>query len=341
MRLLDVMRAGPAMTVQDLGRPGHMVFGLSQGGAADREAFLEGAALLGQPISCAAIEMAGFGGDFVATVDLRIALTGAVMKASLDGDPLIWNASHAVKAGQRVSIGAATSGVYGYLHIGGGIASESFLGSRSAHLSGGVGAVLAIGDALPIGPDADLRDVGNTLTPRQRFNGGDVRILPSVQTSRFSQEEISRFEKTRFRRTTRGNRQGVELQFEGVPFSSDGALAILSEPMVAGDVQMTGTGMPFVLLPECQTTGGYPRIGTVIPVDLPIVAQAAAGSKFSFRFVEYRDALLSHFSPDQALARLRSQVQPLVRDPRQLRDLLAYDLIGGVISAFDEIDRTE
>ncbi|MEZ5771832.1 MAG: carboxyltransferase domain-containing protein [Defluviimonas denitrificans] len=47
-RALLIHRAGPAMTVQDLGRPGYLARGLSRGGAADRLALRQGAALLGQ-----------------------------------------------------------------------------------------------------------------------------------------------------------------------------------------------------------------------------------------------------------------------------------------------------
>ncbi len=117
--------------MQDLGRPGLLAKGLSRGGAADPLALAEGAALLGQRADFAAIEMTGMGGIFEAEGDsLRIALTGAPMQASIDGEPVAWNASHLLHRGQRLSIGAARKGTYGYLHVGGGIATEPFLGSR-------------------------------------------------------------------------------------------------------------------------------------------------------------------------------------------------------------------
>lgn len=333
--ILTVTRAGPAITVQDMGRPGHMAQGLSVGGAADRLALIEGAALLGQSIDCAAIEMAAFGGDFSTTIDMRIALTGAPMKASVDGDPLVWNASHMIKAGQKLSIGAATSGVYGYLHIGGGIATEPVLQSRSAHLSAGLGGLIAAGDTLAIGPDSHTQDVGITFIAEDRFHGGVLRLLPSVQTHRFTPVERSRFEATTFTRTPRGNRQGVELAIDGQPFASPDQLTILSEPMVAGDVQMTGAGIPFVLLPECQTTGGYPRIGTIVPGDLPKIAQATTGTRLSFQFIEFDDALATHKSPMELMKSLKSSLRPLVRDPRSMRNLLTYEMIGGVVNALE------
>ncbi len=329
-RGLHVIKAGPALSIQDLGRPGHMAQGLSRGGAADRLAIAEGAALLGQDIHLAALEMAGMGGVFEAAQDMRIALTGAPMRAALDKETLHWNAVHILRAGQRIEIGAATRGLYGYLHVGGGFATPEILGSRSFHIAAGIGAPIPEGATLPLGPDPNATGKPVLLDVPDRFSGGDVRISPSAQTHRFSQSELARFQATRFVRTSRGNRQGVELSFEGAPFAAQGQLSILSETMVPGDIQMTGNGNPFVLLPECQTTGGYPRIGTVLPQDLPKVAQAAPGTPLQFTFVPIETALDTFQSPDEILSDLKRRCAPLVRDPHDIHDLLGYQLISGV-----------
>ena len=81
-RALSVHSTGPSVTVQDHGRPGYLAFGLSRGGGADRLALFEGAALLGQDTGHGALELAGMGGEFEASEDMRIALTGAPMRAS-------------------------------------------------------------------------------------------------------------------------------------------------------------------------------------------------------------------------------------------------------------------
>ncbi len=332
---LIVARAGPAVSIQDLGRPGYMSFGLSQGGAADRLAMAEGAALLGQDVNLAALEMAAFGGVFEVSQDTRIALTGAPMKATVDDQPLVWNAVQSIQAGQRITIGAASRGVYGYLHVGGGFATPRRLGSRSTHIVANFGEAIITGTELPIGIDANANSGGVKLPVQDRFSGGIVRVSPSAQTDRFSKSERARFEDTLFVRTPHGNRQGVQLEFDGAPISAEGQLSILSEIIVPGDIQMTGSGNPFVLLPECQTTGGYPRIGTVLPQDLPIVAQAAPGTSLRFVFVTVNEALESMLTPAQIGANLKRQRQPLIRDPRDIRDLLSYQLISGVTAGRD------
>jgi len=98
---------------------------------------------------------------------------------------------------------------------------------------------------------------------------------------------------------------------------------------------MTGTGNPFILLPECQTTGGYPRIATVLPCDLPHAAQTPAGGTLRFEFVTLEEAVALQSAYRAELARLPNRVEALVRDPHDIPDLLSYQLIGGVISATD------
>ncbi len=329
---LKVLQAGPMMSVQDMGRPGLLERGISQGGAADVLALAEGAALLRQNAGLAALEMGGIGGTFEATGTLRIALTGAPMAATLDGAALAWNASHQVAGGQKLVIGAARRGVYGYLHLGGGIATDSLLGSRAAHLTGGIGQAVQAGDDLPAGPDSGS-ETGLGLQAEDRFSGGSLRIVESFQTSLFSDAVLARFGETDFTRGGRANRMGVEMVSDGVGFSAAGQLNILSEVIVPGDVQMTGDGKPFVLLRECQTTGGYPRIGSVLPCDLARVAQAGNGAALRFDWVTLEQGLEIQARYDAAVKALPSRCAPLIRDPSDMADLLAYQLISGAVSA--------
>ncbi|MEL7262806.1 MAG: urea amidolyase, partial [Pseudomonadota bacterium] len=117
MTALHVHQVGPGVAVQDLGRPGYLAKGLTRGGAADLLAVREGAALLRQSPELAVLEMAGTGGTFEADADMVIALTGAVMTASIDGSAVVWNASHMLPAGAPLVIGPTRAGPYGYLHV--------------------------------------------------------------------------------------------------------------------------------------------------------------------------------------------------------------------------------
>jgi len=334
-RALRIIKTSPGLTIQDTGRPDYLALGLSRGGAADRLALSEGAALLRQDDTNAALEMPGMGGEFEATEDLRIALTGAPMRASIDGARIAWNASHLLPKGARLSIGAAETGTYGYLHLGGGLHTPLTLGARSAHLAAGIGAAISAGDKLPVGPDLPNGETGLRLAPDDRFDGGTIRLVPSLQTDFFARDELTRFETTNFTRDTRGNRMGVRLLPEGTGFHTEAGLSILSEVIVPGDIQITGDGTPFVLLAECQTTGGYPRIGSVLPVDLPRVAQARPGTTLRFQFVSLKDAVALDQRESERLKTLRRAALPLVRDPHDIPDLLSYQLISGATSGND------
>lgn len=332
MSTLTILQAGPAMSLQDQGRPGFRARGLTVGGAADRLALAEGAALLGQSPTLAAIEMAGSGGTFQADADLRIALTGAEMTATLDGEPLTWHASHLLPAGAKLAIGGARRGTYGYLHLGGGIDAPTVMQARSSHLAGGIGTLLTTGEALPIGPDTGA-ETGMILRPDDRFDGGTIRLVASMQTAAFAPADITRFQHTAFRRDARANRMGVRMDFDGNGFATEDQLSIVSEVVVPGDIQISGDGAPYVLMYECQTTGGYPRIGSVLPCDLPRVAQAQTGAPIQFSFVEMEEAIALQTRYLAELKTLPQKVVPLVRDPAKIKDLLGYQLISGATSA--------
>lgn len=323
---LILVQAGPGLSVQDLGRDGGMGLGLSRGGAADRHAFLQGAALLGNSLDSAAIEMTVGGGQFRVDAPTRIAISGAPLRASIDGSPLEHMSTYALKPGEVLRIGAPDSGVYGYLHIAGGLQTEQELGGRGRHRIAGLGPDLAVGDKLPFGKDPEPDAPPLRLTseaPRE----APVRVIPGPQTELFPEDILARFEATTFTRSPRGNRQGVRMDDDGDPFATEAQLGQVSDFICEGDIQMTGDGTPFVLLAECQTMGGYPRIGTVIPADLPRIAQAQPGAKLRFRFIDFDEAEATWQTDADLYRGFKKARSPRIRNPREMSDLLSYELI--------------
>lgn len=332
-RTITIHSATPGVTVQDKGRPGYLAQGLSRGGAADLLALAEGAALLGQPDTCAVLELAGGAVALTASEDMRAALTGAEMRATLDGAPLVWGASHAVPKGVRLDISPSRGG-FGYLHIGGGLQPPTLLTARSAHLAAGIGRAVQQGDVIAVGRDKGHR-TGLCLPASPTDT--TLRLVPSLQTPLFSAPALDRLAATVFTKDARGNRMGQRLVPEGEGFAIESGLSILSESIVPGDVQITGDGMPFVLLAECQTTGGYPRIGTVLPCDLPRLLRAGPGTRFRLRFVTLDEGADLERREAARRAGLSRQLQPLLRDPHDIPDLLGYQLVSGV-TAGDELE---
>ena len=338
MAELTVHSAGPGLTVQDLGRPGWKAQGLSTGGAADPLAFLEAAALLDANPAQAGIEMMGFGGVFSTNETTRIVLTGAVMRADIDGEPIAHNTTQTLPAGARLNIGGAQKGVFGYLAFAGGIAIPPVMGSRATHLTAGIGKLLATGDRLPLNSDPNRLRAPKKLVIAPRFDGGAIRVMPGPQTDFFDPATLDAFTQTTFHRSTRGNRQGIRLQYEGGKFSPKGSLNHVSDLIVPGDIQMTGAGVPYVLLAECQTIGGYPRIASVIPADLPKIAQAAPGTEMRFELLTLEEADATALSYKAMLKHLTSMCAPMIRDPHDIADLLRYQLISGATPG-DDLER--
>ena len=324
-RRLIIERAGLQTSVQDLGRPGHIGLGLSRGGAADRSGFLDGLALTHNPLSTAAIEMAGMGGTFRFSEPTRIALSGAEMRVTLDGALLEWNASHDIKAGEKLNFGAATEGIYAYLHVEGGIETEIELGGRARHGIAGLGRALEDGDSLRIGQAQDATPPERL--PKSIVQSGPIRVIQGPQTALFDKDTLARFQATDFIRSATGNRQGVRMDFEGAPFASGDQLSQVSDFIAEGDIQMTGDGAPYVLMADCQTMGGYPRIGSVIPFDLPRIAQAQPGHHIRFQIISLEEADKLWQSDADALADRLKRLQPRTRDPREMTDLLSYELV--------------
>ncbi|AJE47813.1 biotin-dependent carboxyltransferase family protein [Celeribacter indicus] len=337
MTVLAVERAEGLLSVQDLGRPGHLAQGVARGGAMDRQALIEAAALLGAETALAAVELAGAGGRFRVEAPTRIALTGAPMQATLDGQPLEWNRTHLMAPGQTLRLARMEAGLYAYLTPAGGIATPPWLGSRAAHLAIGIGARLGAGDRLPCGDDPDPQAPARAIAVAPRFSGGTVRIMDGPQSGLFDAQTRARFLSTPFLRAPEGNRQGLRLEAPE-PFRSDHAAGLASDVIGPGDIQMTGEGVPYVLMAECQTIGGYPRIGTVLPADLPVVAQARPGAPLSFRHVALAEADALWRDGAAALREAAGRCRPVIRDPATIKDLLSYQLIGGV-TAGDDLDR--
>ncbi|WP_370228407.1 biotin-dependent carboxyltransferase family protein [Cognatishimia sp.] len=329
---------GPAISIQDLGRPGQIAAGLSRGGAMDRLALFEAAALLQAPQVLPALEVPGFGGAFTFQTTTRIALTGAPMAATLDGSTLAWNRTHLIPAGAKLTLGACVHGSYGYVTFAGGIESPVHLGSQAAHLMAGIGQVLSPGAEICIGADPDHDAAQMGLVPDARLDGGVLHVVAGPQTDLFETETQQAFFAATFTKSNRANRQGIGLDHPSLKFGTDQAAGLASDFIMQGDIQQTGDGVPYVLMAECQTMGGYPRIGTVIPDDLPKLAQAQPGKPFTFKLISRDDAESRSKSEADILKGLRAKVAPVVRNPADMSDLLSYQLISGVTAGHDPED---
>ena len=278
----SVSFAGPLVTFQDAGRPGNMRYGVSASGPMDRLAFDAAHAALGNTAGQTAVEIS-LGGLMLHCKE------GAVTLAITGGDFVVEYAGHktsswtilTIRKGDRLAIRAGKAGSWAYLAFAGALQSKTWLDSQSTHSTSGFGGgALQAGQSLMV-CEAAIRDDRLGEIPKPDFtHKGPTRVVIGPQDQCFAKNVLERFVSDEFRVTDAYDRMGMRLS--GPELALDGALSIPSEPIVRGSVQVSGDGVPTVLLADHQTTGGYPKIATVISCDTDDLVQFRAGQTLRF-----------------------------------------------------------
>ena len=311
MRRLVVTDPGLLTTVQDLGRPGWAHIGVSTSGAADPLALRVGNFLVGNPEGAAGLEMTLTGGTFSLEEEVLVAVTGADLGARLDGQPLGGWRSAVAPAGARIEFGQARNGARGYLCLAGGIELPPIFGSRSTHLTsglGGPGRALRAGDVLPIGPARPGPAAGGSgIDPgwiAARYGAGPLRITPGPQADWFSGGPAV-LTRGAWVVTDRSNRMGLRLT--GPPIERVRPEQLLTEGAPVGAIQVPDDGQPIILFVEHGTTGGYPKIAGVTSVDLHRVGQLRPRDPVTFRIVDLDEARRLLLEQESEIAGLRAE----------------------------------
>jgi 5-oxoprolinase (ATP-hydrolysing) subunit C len=248
--------------------------------------------LVGNAPDTAALEFAYVGGTWeIAAESCRIAVKGGDFSVSGDGAPLACWQSHTLRRGQCLSIGGARDVVWGYLAVANGFNLPSQLGSCATHLRSGLGGIggrrLSAGDVLPLrAAQAGYGRERGIAAMRQA--AGPFRIVLGPQDDYFTRDSIDAFLAASYRVSHRADRMGTWL--DGPPMSHAGGYNVLSDGLVPGCIQVPGAGQPVVLLMDCQTIGGYPKLATIITADLPRFVQTRPGRTVTFEAIDVETA---------------------------------------------------
>lgn len=303
MALLRVERAGPLTTVQDAGRLGSLVHGVSASGPMDRGAFAQAGRRIGAA-GGAGIEFTMAGIELVVLEgSLTLGWDGGAFAPAVNGETQAWPGAARMSAGDRLSITPGAAGNYGYLRFAGMLELPLVMGSAAtstrARLGGLEGRALRAGDFLSVVAQTHAVPPAPSEPDESVEPAGPIRFIWGLHAELFSREQRARFVGTGFRTTTMMDRMGVRLADEAGVFSGTALLSLVSDPIVPGDIQILGDGTPIVLMRDHQPTGGYPRIGTVISADLDRFAQIRP-----HRPVEFQPVSVDHA---QRLLRSRRQ----------------------------------
>jgi antagonist of KipI len=311
---LTIRTPGLLTTVQDAGRWGHQHEGVPVAGPMDPFA-LRGANLMaGNPPDAACLEITLTGPAFVASGACTIAIAGATFDVAVDGRKVETDRPIALGAGAEVRFGRRIRGARTYLAVGGGIDVPLVLGSRATHvmtrMGGFDGRPLRPGDVLHVGRtfwSGNERSAGRTF--RSGAPGGPdgppsgqrstVRILPGPQADRFVGGMLDRLQSAAYVVAQDSDRTGYRLR--GPALAHARGADIISDATPHGSIQVPASGQPILLMAGRQTTGGYPKIATVIAADLGVAGQLAPGDEIQFRVCSRQDALTALIARERAL----------------------------------------
>lgn len=292
--LFEVEVGGFFSTIQDNGRPGLAHLGVSCGGAADVVAYKIGNSLVGNSQQAASLEMTLLGASLIFKTDTWVAITGSPCDATLDELPIAMWTSIPVCAGQRLATGAIHRGLRSYISFHGGLGTDWVLGSRSTLVAAGWGGFegrrLETGDVLTVAADAALAPAFRCApeAPAKLYGGTakTLRVTRGPQADWFTQESFDLFLQTEFQVTNETNRLGIRLQHcknQKIAYADAyQGKELVSEGIANGSVQIPAGGQPMILFCEQQTTGGYPKIATVICADWHRLGQLKPGDHVRF-----------------------------------------------------------
>ncbi len=318
--MLEVLAGGLQATIQDVGRPGYLATGMPPSGPADRFALgianllvgndPGGPYLVGRRPGAAGVEVLLSGLRLRVLAETAIAVTGADLSPTLNGQPLPMWQSLRVGPGDEVVFAQARSGARAYLAMAGGIDVPLFAGSRATNVRAFVGGVegraLKPGDMLrsfpPSRPARELE--GRRLRPDRLPAFGArwrVRVVLGPQDDLFLPESIELFLTHDWRLSPTSDRMGCRyigppLEFRPRPaYLVEQAGAdpsnIVDDTIPVGGIQVPGGVEPIVLHVDGPSLGGYAKIATVISADLGQVGQTRPGQITTFAAVSTDEAV--------------------------------------------------
>jgi biotin-dependent carboxylase-like uncharacterized protein len=333
---LRVIDPGLQSTLQDMGRHGHQRLGIPVSGALDWVCLRAANLLVGNPAAMAAIEIALVGPTLEVDADsVRVALTGTAAGIEILAPERVRVPSLqsvVLQRGQRFRIAGFGDAAAAYLAIEGGFAIAPVMGSLSTHWRAQIGPLegrkLAAGDRLPLeigrAPERDevrLRTLG--LVRPERF-----RVVLGPQDDKFTPEQVRTLLDGPFRVSRDADRWGMRLDGPVLAHT----ISIVSDAIAPGSIQVPAGGQPLVLLADRATTGGYPKIATVISADLPALGRSTPGMPVAFAAVSVEQAEAARRTLEAQVLALDGQLEP-VRSSAGLDAALlsSENLISGVV----------
>jgi biotin-dependent carboxylase-like uncharacterized protein len=341
---LRVLDPGLSTTIQDLGRRGFQRYGVPTSGALDAWSLQAANFLVGNKPESGVLEILYCGPTLMVEADsIRIAFAGGDARLQIFSDSTASTVRNAkpfqsiyLHRGQIVRVGSINRSSTLYLAVEGGFDVPRVLGSVSTFARGSLGGLdgraLRKGDALPLVRHHAPRRAEQCLPHGLPRSNAPIRIMPGPQADYFGPTALRDLCEEEY--TIESGSDRTALRLAGPSISHTRGHDIISDALAAGSIQIPGSRKPMILLADRPTTGGYPKIATVISADLPALGRAPIGSRISFSLVTEEQAITARRQLLAATAELQSSLAPLdiCHDPILSR-LLNDNLVSGVYDA--------
>ena len=343
---IEIVSPGAFTTVQDLGRTGYLNIGVPPSGALDPVALRLANRLVGNEQGAAGLEVLFAGPEIaVRAGSVRVAVAGAQ-----SGIEVVCPEPARVPAGRSVTLPRDArfrvmplrTAACACLAVAGSFDLEPCMGSLATYARGCFGGfegrILKAGDLVPLrrgeAPDGPELQLGGTSGAATRDSAA-IRVVMGPHEEHFAPAAIEAFLTGEFTVSQSSDRMGARL--EGLRIEPRDHIGFISDGMTAGAIQVPGSGRPVILLADHQTSGGYPRIATVISADLPLVGRQRPGGRLVFRKVDVADAEAARRGHEQAVAAQIRRIGPAAASPRvDLDSLYSGNLISGVVDGVEE-----
>lgn len=292
--MIAFVKQGFFTTIQDSGRKGSQRFGMPSAGAMDQFAMKLANILIGNAPDTEVVEATIIGPSIRFEEAEVFAVCGGDLGPLLDGRPIENNRGHLAKAGSLLELPIAKRGARAYIAFAGGLDAELAMGSRSTYIKAAIGGVqgraIKDGDRLGLrGPKTELPNLAKRRVPLDfgvAYSAHPtVRVTPGPQDDLFSEKGKRDFCSGDYTLTQENDRMGFRFLGPAIESAPGNDGNIISDGICFGAVQVT-KGQPIVMMADRQTTGGYPKLGCVISVDLPLLAQMKTGDACRFQFIE-------------------------------------------------------
>ena len=279
--MIKVVSPGFYTTIQDFGRFGFQDFGVPFSGVMDRQSYQLANALIGNRLDVAALEITMTGPELLFKCDTKICITGAEMHATLNGNPIKNNKRVEVSNGGVLKFGKLSEGFRCYLGVQGGFQTEKIMDSRSMYANITQQIVIKKGQELAINQSNNMfsEHHAGLKVNMDYLKTHELFVFKGPEFNQLSDANKDVLLKQSFTISKDNNRMAYQL----VETLENDLKPILTSLVLPGTVQLTPSGKLIVLMRDCQTTGGYPRVLQLHESAINVLSQKYSGQKITFK----------------------------------------------------------